>query len=104
VITLWVFKLDFLTILITIIIIRDRRCWSLNHTLNISFLHITLVRCRLSTAAPLASIITSPIACSTQLSSQLVEQHTVSDGEAASPVKEGAKHAQSFYLPSFPPG
>jgi hypothetical protein len=26
----------------------------------------------------------------------LVQQHTVSDGEAASPVKEGAKHAQSF--------
>jgi hypothetical protein len=25
----------------------------------------------------------------------LVEQHTVSDGLAASPVKEGAKHAQS---------
>jgi hypothetical protein len=26
----------------------------------------------------------------------LVEQHTVSDGQAASPVKEGAKHAQSL--------
>jgi hypothetical protein len=26
----------------------------------------------------------------------LVEQHTVSDGQAASPVKEGAKHARSL--------
>jgi hypothetical protein len=26
----------------------------------------------------------------------LVEQHTVSDGQATSPVKEGAKHAQSL--------
>jgi hypothetical protein len=26
----------------------------------------------------------------------LVEQHTVSDGEAASLIKEGTKHAQSF--------
>jgi hypothetical protein len=26
----------------------------------------------------------------------LVEQHTVSDGQAASPVKEGAKHAQTL--------
>jgi hypothetical protein len=28
----------------------------------------------------------------------LVEQHTVFDGQAASPVKEGAKHAQSLSL------
>jgi hypothetical protein len=26
----------------------------------------------------------------------LVDQHTISDGQAASPVKEGAKHAQSL--------
>jgi hypothetical protein len=26
----------------------------------------------------------------------LVEQYTVSDGQAASPVKEGAKHAQTL--------
>jgi hypothetical protein len=29
----------------------------------------------------------------------LVEQHTVSDGQAASPVKEGAKHTQSLSCP-----
>jgi hypothetical protein len=28
----------------------------------------------------------------------LVEQHTVSDGQAASPVKEGAKRTQSLYF------
>jgi hypothetical protein len=34
----------------------------------------------------------------------LVEQHTLSEGQAASPVKEGAEHAQSLNCLFFPPG